>query len=166
MFRDLYFDKLIINEPATIGFRNGKKIVIKKAADDIDDLEKAFLMMVVKFQFDSSTEFHSWMKRNMKQMTAAYDLAASKSKKTKDLKIDSDKQESTSIPEDDHTNISFISCEEKCYSRRVELSDFLRCQSCERIDKCPANADSRCTSNVAISDQNGLYYTWTDSETD
>ena len=74
------FNKVIVNGPATIGFRtrmryNDKKFVIKKADDDAYDLEKAFLMLYAKSQFDSDEEFHKWFKVNMKMFKEAYNEA-------------------------------------------------------------------------------------------
>ena len=81
-----YFDKVIVNGPATIGFKkNGfkknyytgdtDKYIIKKADGDAYDLEKAFLMLYAKSQFDSDEEFHKWFKVNMKMFKEAYDEA-------------------------------------------------------------------------------------------
>ena len=81
-----YFDKVIVNGPATIGFKkNGfkknyytgdtDKYIIKKADDDAYDLEKAFLMLYAKSQFDSDEEFHKWFKVNMKMFKEAYNEA-------------------------------------------------------------------------------------------
>lgn len=71
------FNKVVINGPATIGWRyiGNKKFVIKKADNDAYDLEKAFLMLYAKSQFDNDEEFHKWFRTNMKQFREAYDEA-------------------------------------------------------------------------------------------
>lgn len=71
------FKKVVINGPATIGWRyiGNKKFVIKKADDDAYDLEKAFLMLYAKSQFDNDEKFHKWFRTNMKQFREAYDEA-------------------------------------------------------------------------------------------
>lgn len=61
------FEKIIVNGPATIGWINGKKYVVKCAEEDEYDLEKAILALYVKSIFSSDERFHGWMRKTLKQ---------------------------------------------------------------------------------------------------
>lgn len=71
MDKTFKFDKIAANGPATIGWINGKKVVIKKADDDEFDAEKAMLMMAVKSLFGDDEKFHTWFRTQMKLMNEA-----------------------------------------------------------------------------------------------
>lgn len=84
MDKTFKFDKIVANGPATIGWINGKKVVIKKADDDEFDAEKAMLMMALKSLFGDDEKFHTWFRTQMKLMNEAEEKRFSTKKRKGD----------------------------------------------------------------------------------
>lgn len=84
MNKTFKFKKIVANGPATIGWINGKKVVIKKSDDDEFDAEKAMLMMAVKSMFGDDEKFHTWFRAQMKLMNEAEEKRFSTKKRKGD----------------------------------------------------------------------------------
>lgn len=67
----LNFTRFIKNGPATIGFIDNEKYIVKLHEGDVDDPEKAMLMLYAKSHFSSNKEFQIWFNRQMKLMNKA-----------------------------------------------------------------------------------------------